>query len=337
MGTGVISAMFSALAAHQVAVGVSTVVAKVFLILAILIAIPVLGITTWRWLRYPKVIAGELRNPVKGAMSVTFAGGFLVLAVAFGRAGMGLFGVEVATFLTYLFTVIGGALAILIGLTFLSDIFARGDVPVGMISGAWFIPPVVTIIVPIALAPVLNDPTPLANELYWLSWIFIGIGSMLYFAIIAVLFYRSATMKLPPAALAPSLIIGMGPAGLIGFDLWIMAEVAEKIGINLPSLVDLASMGGAALWGFGLWWAVASAMVIRRGYTYAGLSFSLSWWGWTFPLGAWVVSGINIGSQIGSAIIVWISLAGGVFLLMVWAVVAIQTVRGIAKGTIWEH
>ena len=337
MGTGVISSIFFVTANLGVAEPLTKTLSLVFLVLAILVAVPIMGITTWRFIRYPKVVAADLANPVKGAMSVTYAGGFLVLAVGFGRAGMTLFGPELATFLTFLFTAIGGTLAIAIGLIFLSGIFARGDVPVGMISGAWFIPPVVTIIVPIALAPVLQGQTPLTNELYWLSWAFIGIGSLLYLAIVAVLFYRSATMPLPPAALAPSLIIGMGPAGLIGFDLWIMADIGANVGIDLPALTDLAAMAGTAFWGFGLWWAVASAMVIRAGYGLFKLPFSLSWWGWTFPLGAWVVSGLHIGAQVGSYIVMSLSALGGMFLLGVWVTVVILTVKGLVKGTIWEH
>ncbi len=335
MGTGVLSPIFSALALRGFLPEVSRVLALAFLILAIIIAIPVLGVTTWRWIRYTKIAGAELANPVKGAMSVTYAGAFLVLAVGFGRAGMTLFGAEVATFLTYLFTAIGGTLALLIGIVFLTDIFVKGSTPAGMISGAWFIPPVVTIIVPIALRPLMTEPSALANELFWLSWMFLGIGTLLYFAIVAMLFFRSTTVPLPPAPLAPSLIIGMGPAGLVGFDLLILAEISESTGQNLPALVDGAAFGGAFFWGFGLWWGIASLIVILRGYK--KLPFVLSWWAFTFPLGAWVVSGINIGSAINSAVVVWISLLGLLALLVIWAVVFVRTLIGVANGSIWEH
>ena len=335
MGTGVLSAIFSALAARDFLPELSKVLAAIFLILAMVVAVPVLGVTTWRWIRYPKVAVAELANPVKGAMAVTYAGGFLVLAVGFGRAGMSLFGVETATFLTYLFTAIGGTLALAIGVVFLTDIFVRGNTPPGMISGAWFIPPVVTIIVPIALSPLMTEPSPLANELFWLSWAFLGIGSLLYFAIVAMLFYRSTTTPLPPAPLAPSLVIGMGPAGLIGFDLLILAEMSQRTEQDLPSLVEGAAFGGVFFWGFGLWWGISSLIVILRGYKKK--PFFLSWWGFTFPLGAWVVSGINIGSAVGSGIVIWVSMAGLVVMLGIWAVVAVRTLVGVMNGSIWEH
>ncbi len=334
MGTGVLSPIFSALSKHGILPVFSLIMSQVFLVLAMAVALPVLGVTTWKWLRYPGTVKEELANPVKGAMSVTFAGGFLVLAVAFGRAGMELFGAHLASVLVYLFAAIGGVLALYIGLVFLTDIFVRGNTPRAMITGAWFIPPVVTIIVPIALSPMMTAPTALSKELFWLSWIFLGIGSLLYVVVVSTLFYRTATNPLPPPPLAPSLIIGMGPAGLIGFNLLILAEVAQRLEMPLPSLIETAAYGGAMFWGFGLWWGVASAVVIKRGYK--NLPFALSWWGFTFPLGAWVVAGINIGATIGSRTTVVISLLGLVFLLIVWSVVLVKTIRGVVQGSIWE-
>lgn len=333
MGTGVLSNIFSALENNGIAPDLTLLAAQTFLVLAIIVAIPVVGITTVRWLKFPEVVKKELTNPVKGAMAVTYAGSFLVLAVAFGRSGMSLFGVDVATTLTYVFTAIGGILALAIGMAFLTDIFVREGVQPAMISGAWFIPPVVTIVVPTALAPLLLAPSTLANELLWLSWVILGVGALLYFVIVAALFYRTATGSLPPAHLAPTLAIGMGPAGLIGLDLVLLAHASQRVQEPMPSLLEFAAVAGAMLWGFGLWWGVASIIVIWRGYRIP--AFGISWWGFTFPLGVWVAGGITIGFEVGSMLIVWLSLVGAALLLVIWLVNVVRTLVGIKNKTIW--
>lgn len=335
MGTGVISSLFSALAKFGWAPAVTGAIAQAFLIIALAVAIPVMGTTTYRWLKYPKVVMADLKNPIKGAMFATYAGGFLVLAVGFGRAGMSLFGPAVATVLTYLFTIIGASLALVIGWWFLTDVFVRGDVKVPTITGAWFIPPVVTIIVPTALAPLLQEPTGLHNELLWISWAFLGVGTLLYLVILGVLVFRTATQPTPPAPLAPTLVIGMGPAGLVALDLLLLAEASERMGYSGQPFAMVTIASAAALWGFGLWWGIAAFIVIRRAHP--KLQYALSWWGFTFPLGAWVVSGVTLGFVAGSMSVLAISLVGAALLLLVWLYVLVRTAIGIKNGTIWAH
>ena len=335
MGTGVISSLFSALAKFGWAPSINQIFAQIFLIVAIVFAVPIVGITTWRWIKYPQAVATDLKNPVRGAMFATYAGAFLVLAVGFGRAGVGLFGLGAATVLTYVFTVIGAVLALIIGWLFLTDIFARGDVKIPLISGAWFIPPVVTIVVPTALGPLMREPSGWANELLWISWAFLGVGTLLYLIVAGALFFRSATNPAPPAPLAPTLVIGMGPAGLIALDLLLLAEAGERIGVTPESFFPVAAVGAAALWGFGLWWGIAAFVVIRRAHP--NLKYALSWWGFTFPLGAWVVSGVTLGFSVDAQFVLWISLATAVLLLLIWLVVVVKTARAISDGTIWAH
>lgn len=324
MGTGVISSVFNALAAQNIIPTITSALATAFLIVASLIAIPVLGITSLRWIKYPKDVMQDLGHPIKGAMSATFAGAFLVLAVAVSTR---------ATALALLLTAIGAGLAVFIGFVFLSGIFARGSTQPGQVTGAWFIPPVVTIIVPTAVAPTLVAAGGWQNELFWLSWVFLGIGSMLYLVVVATLFYRTATAPLPPAGLAPTLLIGMGPAGLIGLNLVLLAETAERIGLGGPALAQLSAGAATLIWGFGLWWGVATIFVLKRGYE--KLPFALTWWGFTFPLGAWVVAGLIIASVTSSTIVLVISLLGAVILLTLWVYVLIKTLQSFKSGAVW--
>lgn len=334
MGTGVISSIFSMLSKQQVYPQLTSVLAQVFLGITVVFAIPVLGITTWKWIRYTSEVGKDLQNPVKGAMTATFAGSFLVLGVIFGRAGLTLLGQETSTALVYILTGIGGVLTVFIGLMFLTDLFSRGSTAPPMITGAWFIPPVVTIVIPTALAPVLTGTSTLHMELYWLSWGMLGVGSLLYVIIAATVFYRSVTHNLPPQALAPTLVIGMGPPGLIALDLLLLGHVGGVLGVSTGDMSSTINVLAMMLWAFGLGWGVAALVVILRAH--GRLAFKLSWWGFTFPLGAWVVSGVALGYEVNAWIVKLPSLLGGVVLLLVWVVVVVKTAVGIRNSTIWD-
>jgi tellurite resistance protein TehA-like permease len=203
------------------------------------------------------------------------------------------------------------------------------------ISGAWFIPPVVTIIVPLAMLPLVAEFDDLAGDLLAIAWGFLGVGTLLYILVAATLFLRSVSHPLPPAALAPTLIIGMGPAGLIGLDLVRLAQVGAAAGVGPADQVALAALPATMMWGFGAWWLVSALLVLRRGYD--ALPFGLSWWGFTFPVAAWTISTIVLGRVWGAAWLDWFGIAAVVALLVLWLYVLVRTVIGIRRGTIWAH
>ena len=333
MGTSVISTIFSALFGASILPALSQVLAIVFLVIALIAGAVILGVTATRWLRYFQAAIADLTHPVKGGMSATFGGGFLTIAVAIGRSGPWVFGEVASAILVAVLTTIGGVLAFVFGIAFTSRIFARGETPLPMITGAWFIPPVVTIIIPTALAPLIQGGEPVARELLWVSWIMLGMGGMLYLAITAVLVFRSATAPLPPAQLAPTLLIGIGPAGLIGVNFVLLTEAAVRADFADPALQPIALLAGHAVWGFGFWWAIAGIVVLVRGYQ--RLPFTVASWGFTFPLGAWALAGIVLGGRLESVVVLALGGAGTVVLLVLWIVLVWLTVRGISAGAIW--
>ena len=88
-------------------------------------------------------------------------------------------------------------------------------------------------------------------------------------------------------------------------------------------------------WGFGLWWMISALVVLRRGY--ATLPFSLTWWGFTFPLAAWTIATMVLGEAWGSGLVSALGIVATAALLSLWMLVAIRTVLGIRTGSIWVH
>ncbi len=309
--------------------------ARTVLVIALLLGVLVLGATAARWTKYPTEARADLRHPVKGSMTATAAGGLLTLAVAIGKVGPGFLPEAIILPIVAVLAVLGALLALLIGWEFLAEVFTAADDGLAHVSGAWFVPPVVTIIVPLALLPLITANPDHAADLLALAWAFLGAGAVLYLVVTATLFVRSISHPLPPGALAPTLFIGMGPAGLLGLDLVRLGQVSVTVGVADAGLLTALLPAATMLWGFGLWWMVTALIVLRRGY--GRLPFSSSWWGFTFPLAAWTIGSIVLARAWDSGLLNalgWVTLAA---LVSLWLYVAARTVTGVRAGTIWAH
>ena len=159
-------------------------------------------------------------------MTATAAGALLTLAVAIGKVGPGFLPEPIILPTVTVLAAMGALLALLIGWEFLAEMFTSQDAALVQMSGAWFVPPVVTIIVPLALLPIISAHPGAAADLVAVAWAFLGMGAVLYLVVTATLFMRSISHPLPPAGLAPTLFIGMGPAGLMGLDLVRLSQVS---------------------------------------------------------------------------------------------------------------
>jgi C4-dicarboxylate transporter/malic acid transport protein len=335
MGTSALSVALLAVGEGSSLAGPTQVAARVVLVLALVMGVLVLGATAARWVRFRAEARADLRHPVKGGMTATAAGGLLTLAVAIGKVGPGLLPDPFILPTVTVLAVVGALLALLIGWEFLAEVFTSQDAVLAQMSGAWFVPPVVTIIVPLALLPVIAGNPSIAADLVALSWAFLGMGAVLYLVVTAVLFMRSISHPLPPAGLAPTLFIGMGPAGLMGLDMVRLSQASVQAGVAEPSLVTSILPFATMMWGFGLWWMVAALVVLRRGYP--TLPFTLSWWGFTFPLAAWTIATIVLGNAWDSGLVTALGWVATSALLTLWGYVATRTVLGIRTGSIWAH
>jgi C4-dicarboxylate transporter/malic acid transport protein len=323
MGTSVVAVAIAAIGWPEWA-------ARTVLVIASLLAVAVIAATTARWLAHHDAALADLRHPLKGGMTATYAGGMLAWAVAIGRVGSGWLPEPLVTASVAVLAAGGGLLALVIGWEFLVNLFTTDSTPTEQTTGAWFIPPVVTIIVPLTVLPLIEAWPSLTSDLIVVAWAFLGMGTVLYLVVTAALFQRSVSHPLPPATLAPTLIIGMGPAGLIALDTVRVGQVGggEQL---VASLAPAATM----MWGFGFWWMVAALMVLRRGY--GQIPFTLSWWGFVFPLGAWAVATTTLADVWDSGLLTGLAWVATAALVALWLGITGRTVLGIARGTIWGH
>ena len=304
-------------------------------VLAVVLGVPYVA----RWIRHPDAARADLRDPVAGALYGTFPGGILVLAVGIATVGPSVMSADTTASIVAVLTIPGMLLAFLLSIVFAALLFVSREVDQQKANGAWFIPPVVNIIVPMALLPLV--PHVAAADLSTLivvGFAFWGMGFLLFLLVASLLYDRLVFHPLPAAPLAPSLWIGLGPLGVGALALLALAGAGGSVwGSAAPAVGAGASIGAAALWGFGLWW-LAAAIVLLVAYLRRGrLPYGLGWWAFTFPLGAFTASTLALARAWHSGSLE--TLAGVLFvvLCLFWVVVAAGTLGALRSGAVWRR
>jgi len=301
--------------------------------LGVLIAVPYLA----RWIIYPAAAWADMRDPMVGPLHGTFPGGVLVLAVAVSTVGPQVLPVHSVPTVVEVLAAIGIPLALAISLLFAYLLFTLELPDPRVVNGGWFIPPVVTIIVPVVLVPLLSQVGPSAARLLlFTGYAFWGVGFVLFLLVMGLLHDRLVTRELPAAAMAPSLWIVLGPVGVGAAALLDLARVAPSVlGPNAASIGTLTLVGASILWGFGAWWLLAVMALHGRYLHRGGIPYGIGWWAFTFPLGALTLATSSLANAWKLPIVSDIALGLFVGLVVLWLIVTAGTIGSVATGNAW--
>jgi tellurite resistance protein TehA-like permease len=252
MGTAVIGVIASGNPGHfhglattmkDLSIGATALAAD----LGVLIAVPYLA----RWILHPGAAWADMREPTVGPLHGTFPGGILVLAVAISTVGPQVLPVHSVPTVVEVLAAIGIPLALAISLLFAYLLFTLELPDTRVVNGGWFIPPVVTIIVPVVLVPLVSQVGPSAARLLlFTGYAFWGVGFLLFLLVMGLLHDRLVTRALPAAAMAPSLWIVLGPLGVGAAGLLDLGRAAPTVlGPGAAVIGTLSLVGASALVG----------------------------------------------------------------------------------------
>jgi C4-dicarboxylate transporter/malic acid transport protein len=279
---------------------------------------------TLRWLKYRAEAMAALRHPIMTQFYPTISIALLVLALQFLVFGKH---IEIAAVLWCVGTFLTVAFSIVVPLiTFQNDKVTIDHVTPGM-----FIPPVGLVLIPLAGSVLAQHADGTLKELILLvSYISLGSGFFLYLALLALTMSRFIVGNPLPAQLLPMVWINLGPIGVVPISL------AGLVGAS-PFLVVKEPFFGLALliWGFGAWWLTMS-IILTLGYRRRGeLPFSLAWWAFTFPLGAYAAAGHYLGTLFHLNTVWLVGLAAYVLLVFLWGAAFLNTLGGVLRGTLF--
>jgi len=190
-----------------------------------------------------------------------------------------------------------------------------------------------------ALTPLMpHVSADAARLLLFAGYACLGLGFMLFLLVLGMLHDRLVLHPLPPAQLAPSLWIALGPIGVSALVPMNLARAGQVVfADNAPVVTTVSLIFATAIWGFGLWWlAIVVALLVR--YLRSGpVPFHLGWWGFVFPLGAFTVATLTLARAWSLPAVDAFGALLYLGLLTAWVVAATRTVASMRSGQIWRR
>lgn len=322
MGTGVLAMTTQALAAKWVLLAPLALGLHYFnLLLFALLALPWLT----RWMAHRDAALATLKHPVQASFYPTFSIAMLVIAAQFL-----VFGQQVD--LALLFWWPGAVLTFVFSFAVLFSMFSGEHVGLEHVTPAKFIPAVGLVVIPIAGGPLLAHLQGTAHELALFANIFgLGAGMLMYVGLLSLTLQRKYLARPAFGILTPTVWIHLAPLGVIPVS---VLNLVEQLPFPVP--VGVFVLFGLLFWGFGVWWLVMASLLTLAARRRGMFPFALSWWGFTFPLGAFVVSSFRLTKISGIESIGLVGTAAWVLLLVLWLLTLVNTLRGVVSGTVFR-
>ena len=279
-----------------------------------------------RWILFRKEALNDLKHPVLSNFYATIAIGMLVLAADFIVIGKNIEMGEIFWFIGTLCTIFFGILTPYI-------MFKGEHVKLDHINPAWFIPPVGLIVIPIAGSLIIPHLSGMVQEfVIFLNYFGWGSGFFIYLALLAVVMYRFILHYPPSNVLAPTIWINLGPIGAGTVALVNLIKNSPFITIQEPFFVF-----GFLFWGFGIWWVIMAIAMTLHYIKRMKLPYAMSWWAFTFPLGAYVAASHTISSLFKIQLIDYIGFALYLLLFIFWLATLIKTSIYAYHGTLFKN
>ncbi|MFE4335152.1 TDT family transporter [Streptomyces sp. NPDC056831] len=213
----------------------------------------------------------------------------------------------------------------------------RHRVEPGTASPVWLLP-VVAPMVSAALGPLLVPELPAGQwqeAMLLACYAMFGLSLLATLVMLPLIFARLVHQGPLPLALTPTLFLVLGPLGQSTTAVNQLADVAPgAIGEPYASGFEaFAVLYGVPVMGFALMWlALALALVVRA--VRNGMSFSMTWWGFTFPVGTCVTGAAGLARHTGLTAYTWLAVALYMLLVTAWAVAGVRTLRGLLSGAL---
>lgn len=171
-----------------------------------------------------------------------------------------------------------------------------------------------------------------------------GLGFMMSFGIIVLLFGRLLQSGLPPPDQRPGLFMTVGSPG---YTIVVLLGVAEYIPTNYgyfaenpmaaPALKAVALFSGIWLWllTFFLFLLAAYASLASAPRE---MGFTLPWWAFIFPNVGFTLATAEIGTQLKSEGIQWVATAMTIMVVIFWLFDFVMMIKAVwTKRILWPE
>lgn len=280
----------------------------------------------FRWLILTKSSLHTLTDPVQADFYPTFSIAMLVLATQWL-----VFSPTHKTVILVLWW-LGAILTFIFSFAVLFFMFLGNHLSMDHITPAKFIPAVGLVVIPLSGSLLLQEMSGVGRDFAFLMNIIgLGSGGMMYTGILSLTLHRAYLYKSVQGIMAPTAWIHLAPIGIIPVS---MLNLLEQM--PYPVARELALVVMMFVWGFGVWWLIMAILLTIAEAMIRQLPFSLTWWGFIFPLGAFVAEGLRLNQDTGNIGFLWVSAIAGMLLWVLWLITLTKTWIGVRAGRILQ-
>ncbi|MFJ2922161.1 TDT family transporter [Streptomyces sp. NPDC086993] len=334
MGTAIVASAGVALPAHVP--GLRTACTVVWALAALALA-AVLVARTGHWIAHRDQARGHLLDPAVAPFYGCLSMALLAVGGSSMVVGKDVIGHGAALALDVVLYTAGTLIGLGAAVAIPYLMVVRHRIEPGTASPVWLLP-VVAPMVSAALGPLLVPELPAGQwreALLLACYAMFGLSLLATLVMLPLIFARLVHQGPLPLALTPTLFLVLGPLGQSTTAVNQLADVAPgAIGAPYASgLGVFAVLYGVPVMGFALLWlALAVALVVRAARN--GMTFGMTWWGFTFPVGTCVTGAAGLARHTGLTAYTWLAVALYVLLVTAWAVAGARTLRGLFSGAL---
>lgn len=247
-------------------------------------------------IRHPGAVLAEWRHPIR----ICFFPTITISAILLGTAAL-----PVNAGLSFLLWTAGTAGHLILTVMVITTWIEHSRFEVVHMNPAWFIPVVGNILVPLA------GPRHAPADL---SWFYFSIGMVFWLPLLTIVLYRLFFHSPLPGRMVPTLFILLAPPS-VGF----VSYVGLSGGIDPFARILYFSA------------AFFFLLMLPQIRNFARLSFTLSWWAYSFPLAAFTVATLVMGERSGIRLYDWAGMLLFGLLAILAGGLALRTVQGVLK------
>ncbi|KAK2480955.1 hypothetical protein H9L39_06594 [Fusarium oxysporum f. sp. albedinis] len=212
------------------------------------------------------------------------------------------------------------------------------------VNPSWLFPVIADIVASTSGAIVANV-LPNDQHAIWTvitSYILWGTSVPMAIVILAMYYNRLMIHDILPGQVAVASFIAIGPLGMGAAAIQLLGQVSLKL-FARNDFIPKAPIAGQffyltgiltalILWGFAVVWLFfALATIIRRQVT-----FNLTWWAFTFPLGVFTVATTTLAQELPSKFFKVLGTIFSVAEFLLWVMVACGTIKASLNGQLFQ-
>ncbi|MFE7619081.1 TDT family transporter [Streptomyces sp. NPDC057496] len=334
MGTSIVASAGVALPVHIP--GLRTFCTFVWVLSALALAV-LLTARAGHWIAHRDQARSHLLDPAVAPFYGCLSMALLAVGGSSLVVGRDLIGESAALALDVVLYTAGTVIGLVAAAAIPYLMVVRHRIEPGNASPVWLLP-VVAPMVSAALGPLLVPHLPAGQwreAMLLACYAMFGLSLLATLVMLPLVFARLVHRGPLPLALTPTLFLVLGPLGQSTTAVGQIADAAPGA-VPEPYVAGFemfAVLYGVPVMGFALLWLALSAALVVRALR-NGMTFAMTWWGFTFPVGTCVTGAAGLARHTGLTAFTWLAVALYVLLVTAWAVAGFRTLRGLFDGAL---